>query len=349
LTPTADSGAAPARRAFGAASTALVDWLRAGRGDPTPRGLLRYRWNRPFFEWNLAMQRKLLPPAPLPRDPAWILGLWRSGTTALHDALCAASDLATPRTWQCMAPASFAITGRPRTAARQPRPMDDLVIGTDSPQEDEFAWLLLGGDSAYRAFLDPSRLPELAATLDPRRWRTRPWPAEDRWRTFLGQVGAQDGRGRRLLLKSPNHTFRALGLLDRFPSSSFVWITREPDAIVRSNLKMWRSMIELYALRPLPPALLEDFIGQALAQAAGVLDALREICPREQLVVVRQEDLLADPDPLVRGVLSRWNATGTCAPPAFTGTPPEATTAPSGAVQDLLRRAQQRALASHGL
>src|SRR4051812_4498038 len=105
------------------------------------------------------------------------------------------------------------ITGRPRSPAQQPRPMDNLVIGTDSPQEDEFAWLLLGGDSAYRGFLDPSRLPDLASTLDPERWQRDPWPAEDRWRTFLGQVSAQDSQGRRLLLKSPNHTFRALGLL----------------------------------------------------------------------------------------------------------------------------------------
>jgi len=123
--------------------------------------------------------------------------------------------------------------------------MDDLAIATESPQEDEFAWLLLGGDSAYRGFIDPSRLLELAHTLEPTNWDDDAWPAEQAWRDFLGQVNAQNGGRRRLLPKSPNHTFRARGILRRLPASSLVWITREPAENVESNHKMWHSKMSL--------------------------------------------------------------------------------------------------------
>ncbi len=341
-------------RMLGPASTALVHWLRAGRthGWSEVGTLMRYRWNRPFFDWNLAMQRKLLPPVPLRQDPAWILGLWRSGTTALHEALMARADLCTPRTWQCMAPATFGITGRPRQSVQRPRPMDDLSIGTESPQEDEFAWLLLGGDSAYRSFIDPSRLTELVHTLEPATWEADPWPAEQAWRDFLGQVSAQDGGRRRLLLKSPNHTFRARGILRRFPASSLVWITRDPAEIVESNQKMWRSMMALYALRPLPAKALDDFLALALANAAAMLDELCARCSKKQLVVVQQVDLKSNPDRLVDGLLARW---ATTISESQDGTLPVAggaaltTKAFALRPEVALARAQQRALASHGL
>lgn len=339
-------------RMLAPASTTLVDWLRAGgaRGWREFGILARYRWNRPFFDWNLSMQRKLLSPATIAQDPAWILGLWRSGTTALHDALIERGLLCTPRTWQCMAPATFRITGQPRRSVQQPRPMDDLTIGTDSPQEDEFAWLLLGGDSAYRAFIDPSRLAELAHTLEPSTWDVDRWPAEQAWRDFLGQVSAQDGGARRLLLKSPNHTFRARGILRRFPASSLVWITRDPAEIVQSNRKMWRSMMALYGLRPIPAKALDDFLALALTNAAAMLEELCSRCSTQQLVVVRQVELKSDPDRLVDGVLARW-ASPMLVPRNVPAAAPAAPLARNATMspEEALDQAQRQALATHGL
>jgi hypothetical protein len=44
--------------------------------------------------------------------------------------------------------------------------MDEGYIGTYSPQEDEFAALLLGEPSLYRAFIDPRRIDELTEMLE---------------------------------------------------------------------------------------------------------------------------------------------------------------------------------------
>ena len=50
------------------------------------------------------------------------------------------------------------------------RPMDQVTIRADSPQEDEFALTAMGVPSVYRGFLDPRRLPELKSLLDPIFW-----------------------------------------------------------------------------------------------------------------------------------------------------------------------------------
>lgn len=304
------------------------------------------------------MQRKVAPPAALGADPAWILGLWRSGTTALHQALANDPQFCTPSTWQCMAPSSFAISGRPRKSASIARPMDAMLVDTDSPQEDEFAWLLLGGDSAYRGFLDPTRFDDLEALLNPAYWDCEtPWAAEGYWRDFLGQIVAAAGSRKRLLMKSPNHTFRILGLLRRFPSSPCVWITREPSSIVQSNLKMWRSMIGLYGLTAEQPAKLEAFLSTALIEAASILTTLCARLDRRQLVVVRQEDLRLSPCTLVAETMARWGLSAASGPdrallPApAAGSEADPTSLPAAwqPAVERLRVAQLRAQASHGI
>jgi len=320
--------------------------------------MLRYQWAGHFFHLNLAMQKRLLPPASLDMDPIWIFGLWRSGTTALHELLMADRKFCAPRTWQCMAPSSFAITGRPSHSTQLDRPMDDMVIATDSPQEDEFAWLMLGGHSVYRGFLDPRRLTTLEWLLNPDAWDEQAtWIAEAMWRDFLGQVVAQDEQRRRLILKSPNHSFRAPALLRRFPNSDIVWITRSPAEIVQSNLKMWPSMINIYGLAGTPNGVLEHFIESALRQAARSLTRLRATLSRRELVVVRQQDLRASPGEVRDSLLRHWHVSATAkhaaelpsrAIKSSSGASLVLNTAWQEAIQ-LLNSAQEAALDSHGL
>src|SRR5580693_155514 len=94
---------------------ALTDWLRAG-GSPQhgAPGRVRLWWQTLWFEQNWRTQAQRLSTLPLPQDPVFILGLWRSGTTALHELLTAATDWVTPQTWQCFAPSTCFLTQAPK-------------------------------------------------------------------------------------------------------------------------------------------------------------------------------------------------------------------------------------------
>ncbi len=283
---------------------ALTEWiLTGGRPDSAPLAhRARLRWQASWFELNWRTASARLASLPLPLDPVFIVGPWRSGTTALHELLAAATQWPTPQTWQCFNPSTcFLVKAAPRAATIE-RPMDAGIISSRSPQEDEFATLLLGEDSVYRGFIDPRRLPECGAHL---------WSADDsagasallpRWQTFIRGVAA-GSEPRRLLLKSPNHTFRMVALRRCFPRAQFIWMGRRSQEVVASNLKMWRAMMERYALWSCPTGVLEEFLRQALrACAVALARALEELSPA-QFLWVEFDDFRTNPSSVLHAVL----------------------------------------------
>lgn len=313
---------------FGARS--LAEWVLhdGGPSRTSYRQALRLKWHAFWFEHNWRASLKRLESARLPEDPVFILGLWRSGTTVLHELIAACADWTTPRTWQCFNPSTCFLTGPPARAAAVDRPMDRGRIETYGPQEDEFALLLLGEPSAYRGLIDPRRLIECGQRL---------WSGSEgslsRWQDFLRgissagerqgqaagdsraaappralgssrQLGSDDSSGvTRLLLKSPNHSFR-LPLIERlFPRAQFIWIGRHPGEVLASNSRMWGAMMSQYALWDCPAGVLEQFLRDAMRACATVLDrCLAEMAP-ERLLWVDYEMLQVDPARVLRRVL----------------------------------------------
>src|SRR6202043_3561987 len=75
--------------------------------------------------------------------PIFILGHWRTGTTLLHDLMICDERFGYPTTYECVNPCHFLLTERflPRLfkwMMPASRPMDNMKLGFDRPQEDEF-------------------------------------------------------------------------------------------------------------------------------------------------------------------------------------------------------------------
>lgn len=253
-----------------AISRPLRDWLRtdpAWRKQPLGlRALLA--WRARLGSVNAALSAQL-GPAPTVRAPLFVLGPWRSGSTVMHELLHAALGWPTPLGWQCMDPCAWRLQRAPRAGVAVSRPMDGLPLDALSPQEDEFALLALGLPSAYRAFWMPHRLDELLPTLDPAFWQENADWLPD-WEAFAGAV---QGEAPRLLLKSPNHSFRWPALLQRFPEAQAVWMLREGEAVFASNRKMWRQMAALHGLTALDEAALDRLLAAALERCSELLEA----------------------------------------------------------------------------
>ena len=78
------------------------------------------------------------------QPPLFILGMWRSGTTHLHNLIARDRRFAYPTSFQVAAPHGFLTAGRQGRAMMQwlsprTRPMDNVYYAADEPQEDEFA------------------------------------------------------------------------------------------------------------------------------------------------------------------------------------------------------------------
>src|SRR5687768_6319878 len=104
--------------------------------------------------------------------------------------------------------------------------MDNMAVGWDRPQEDEFALCALGVPSPYwvLGFFDRRQCPEY---LD---FGGLPPGALARWKeAFVHVVKLMTFRhGKRLILKSPTHTARVGVLSEMFPRARFIHIVRDP-------------------------------------------------------------------------------------------------------------------------
>ena len=152
------------------------------------------------------------------------------------------------------------------------RPMDQVMISSFSPQEDEFALMAMGIPSVYRGFLDPRRLPELVCLTEPEYWVD----VTSQWLRTLEAFLAwcrEPGRDR-LIVKNPSLVFRVYALSAHFRKARSVWILRDPADLWKSNLKMWRAMIERYSLWTVQNRELEYFLEAALKAYAKLLEDL---------------------------------------------------------------------------
>jgi hypothetical protein len=204
-----------------------------------------YRWCEDL-RWGGQVKRTEVPP------PLFILGIWRSGTTHLHNLLCKDDRFAFPNTYQVLYPHTFLTTekyGAPIMQWFMPatRVMDNVKGGVDEPQEDEFA-LVASGLSYFVSIIFP-RGPQLY-----RRYLSlaEATPAErQKWKSalleFLQKLTLKYQRP--LVLKSPAHTCRIATLLEMFPQAKFVHIHRNPYDVYQSTLSMWRKVRTWWGLQ----------------------------------------------------------------------------------------------------
>jgi omega-hydroxy-beta-dihydromenaquinone-9 sulfotransferase len=252
---------------FSWGSTVLRRWLMEGGVVERPSQLTSLP-RAMLFDACLSLQNALPTSAPLASPPLFIMGLWRSGTTLLHEMLSGIDGFLAPTTQQCFRPATFRLAPQQPQTAGVRRPMDDVIVSDASPQEDEFALLLLGVSSLYQGVLDPRRLGTLQRLLIDD--GDAAWQAP--WDRFLRSVamGATD----RLVIKSPNHLFRAASIRARFPESPFVAIVRDARQLYFSNIRTWNALIDLHGLWPAPPNAVEAFVIASLEAGAEALERL---------------------------------------------------------------------------
>lgn len=196
-----------------------------------------------------------------------------------------------------MNPAHFLLTEKwvrssPLEQAR--RPMDNMQYSWASPQEDEFALLALGAASAYEALVVPSLMRNPRWLLDVRQ---RSHEELDRWTRkfeyFIRLLTVQQGK--MIALKSPPHGFRLPVLPSLFPTARYVILERNPYEVFASNLKLWRTLIDLYGVETISSEEIETFVlASYVLHEDAIAEGVRHIDPR-LVARVRYEELVADP------------------------------------------------------
>jgi omega-hydroxy-beta-dihydromenaquinone-9 sulfotransferase len=238
--------------------------------------------------------------------PLFILGIWRSGTTHLHNLLTRDDRFAYPTTYQVFYPHTF-LTTEKRNAnlvgffLPRKRPQDNMALGVREPQEDEFALCSLTSRALPMAWAFPRRAEHYGRYLtlrDASAGEVAEWKSALAW--FVRKLAFQYGRP--LVLKSPGHTCRVRLLLELFPEAKFVHIHRNPYDVFRSTRHMVRTVAPWWALQRPDYG---DLEGRTLRQYREVYDAFfeeRGLIPKGHFHEIAFEALEADPVGQVRGI-----------------------------------------------
>ncbi len=246
--------------------------------------------------------------------PIFIVGHWRSGTTLLHELLILDRRHTYPNTFACFAPNHFLLSTGFVTwwmgfLLPSRRPMDNIRIGWERPQEDEFALCNMGIPSPYLAWVFSNRPPPYPEYLD---LRNVPSEALARWKRafvwFLKCVTFQTPK--RIVLKSPAHTCRIPVLLDLFPDARFVHIVRDPYAVFPSAIKTWKRLYKDQGAQVPKYAGLEEHVLRTFRHMYEVFEEDRKLIDPSRICDIRYEELISDPVEQVRLVYERLGLGG---------------------------------------
>ncbi len=232
--------------------------------------------------------------------PVFILGHWRSGTTLLHELLCLDERFTFPTSFSCVAPHNFLLADRlfmPLIKRFFPsqRLQDNMALGPDTPQEDEFALSYMGAVSPYTThFL----IRHLGRYADFYELEKVPAASRRHWENslvqFLKKVTFRQDRP--VVLKSPTHTFRAAILLRLFPKARFVYLVRNPFDVFPSAIHTWNIFARYASLRAPDAAELEEYVLDVFNRMHLKFESDRHLIPPGQLHCIRYEDLAAAPE-----------------------------------------------------
>lgn len=265
---------------------------------------------------RLLMHKKIAN-TEIEHPPIFVIGHWRSGTTLMHELLSLDERFAFPNTIDTFTPHHFLVTRyllEPLLWAILPkrRPMDDMAVRVNSPQEDDFALCAYGAPTPYRRVAFPNRKGrdhlQLNLSLAEPNQRVE---LQKTLEHFIKSLTIRYG-SKRLVLKSPPHTGRVKQLAQWFPQAKFVHLSRHPHKVVASTMRLWKMLDEIqgFQLPKYDDSWLKNYVFECKDLMYQSYFQQRETLPKNQLAEVRFETLLDDPVSTMQGVYDQLELDG---------------------------------------
>ncbi len=233
------------------------------------------------------------------KDPVFILGHYRSGTTFLHYLMCQDDRFDYASTLQVINPHTFLGSlgvSRFITSFVLPerRPMDNLKMSPKLPFEEEFALANLSDASLCHGYFFPDQLQQQfdeMVMLDTE-------VAKQEWSKhfyYFCQKLSFRNPGKQLILKTPANTARISAILELFPNAKFVHIHRNPYKVYLSNERLYEGILPILAFHRASDKAVKEFILDSYEKTMRRFIRDRQLLASDQLIEFAYEDFVKDP------------------------------------------------------
>lgn len=266
----------------------------------------------------------------LQKDPVFIIGHWRSGTSFLQYLLSRDPLFGYMNKFQVVFPDLFLYseTFLKSLAERIPKSLNlirdaknmSVNLELDSPSEIEIAltcmmspaslhWGHIFPNQAWEYFNKYLFL-ETASNSDIQQ-------LEYDYHHLIKKVSLKN-QGKQVLIKSPGNTSRINKLLELYPNARFIYIHRNPYDVFYSSKKLWYTLLDNLALQNMTKHQMELIIIRTYKKLIQKYLRQREQVPEGQLVELRFDDFISDPVKELSSVYEQLHLDGfTKAEPLF--------------------------------
>ena len=254
------------------------------------------------------------------RDPVFILGHYRSGTTYLqklmvsgdhygylnnYDALFAFSNLLFGRRMQWIFQKVINLF-----RIKNPFFNDSIVLLSEPTEEDDYLMNRISAYSAYWGLLFPKKWREWLncspQMLNPE--YLEGWKKE--YMKTLQYITFKS-KGKPLVLKSPPNTERVRILLEMFPDAKFIFIHRNPYHMYYSIRNMWKkAILGYYSVQNITEKELDDIIFDHFDHLTDRFMQDKSLIPSHDLIEISYEDLIRDPYDIIYQIHSKLDLPG---------------------------------------
>lgn len=185
------------------------------------------------------------------KDPIFIIGHWRSGTTHLHNILSQDPQMAYTTTYQSVFPDTlfnklgrFLFVGFSNLLIPGTRKGDNVTLGMSLPQEEEFA---LGAKTPicfYYFWMFPKNIivyyNNYIRFKKIKKGQLKSWKSDYK---LLIKKAIKNTNREIFLSKNPPNTGRIKILLEMFPNAKFIHIHRNPIEVFLSTQNFYKKML----------------------------------------------------------------------------------------------------------
>ena len=250
------------------------------------------------------------------KDPIFIIGYWRSGTTHLQNLLVKDSQFGFPSQFYITYPQSFIVNSWMKGLAShfvpKTRAMDNIPISLDLPQEEEFAICSVLPYSFYHSLIYPQKakiyFDKYGALEDIDDNVRKEWISY--YNFFLKKVTFAD-HGKQLILKNPINTLRIKLLLEMFPNARFIHIYRNPYEVFMSNRFLFNNLSLWPKLQDIPDQ--QEMEKNVIDRYKMMMYRYFKDCnaiPSGNLIEVRYEELIGSPLETLEKIYKQFSLQG---------------------------------------
>lgn len=255
----------------------------------------------PHAAFEKLLYAKKIQDTEISSPPIFILGHWRSGTTALHNLLSQDPTFSYISLLQSALPWNFLARIKQLDWVldiflSQRRPQDNVMLSKDLPAEEGIALGNMCPLSFYHCFYFPQKMNTIfksVVLLEGQGEQIR-----EVWKKqflYLIKKLSIANNGKRLVFKDPANTARIKVLLELFPDAKFINISRNPYDVFASTTHMYKRVLPNLAFQDYDGVAIEENILSFYREVMESYFAQRQYIPEGNLVEIRFEEFERDP------------------------------------------------------